>query len=127
MTMAAIPRTSSGLNATWLTAALGPTSLDGASVASFAGREIGAGIGILTELVRLSLSYDRPTGAPTSLVAKFAASSPEARTIAQMYDLYENEVHFYHELAAETPVRTPHCYFVHFDPVTRDFVLLLED
>jgi hypothetical protein len=127
MTMAAIPRTSSDLTAPWLTAALGPANLNGASVASFAKREIGAGIGILTELVRLSLHYDRPTVAPTSLIAKFAASSLEARTIAQMYNLYENEVHFYRELAAETPVRTPHCYFVHFDPVTRDVVLLLED
>src|SRR5262245_852095 len=120
MTMEAIPRTSSDLTTSWLTAALGPASLDGASVASFAKREIGAGIGILTELVRLSLHYDRPTGAPASLIAKFAASSVEARAIAQMYDLYENEVHFYRELAAQTPVRTPHCYFVHSDPVTRD-------
>ena len=54
MTMAAIPRTSCDLTAPWLTAALGPASLDGASVVSFAMREIGVGIGILTELVRLS-------------------------------------------------------------------------
>ena len=127
MIMAAIPRMSRDLTAPWLTAALGPARLDGASVTSFATREIGAGIGILTELVRVSLHYDRPTAAPASLIAKFAAASVEARAIAQTYDLYENEVRFYRELAAETPVRTPHCYFVHFDPVTRDCVLLLED
>ena len=127
MILAATPRTSRDLTAPWLTAALGPERLAGASVASFALREIGAGMGILTDLVQVSLHYDRPTAAPASLVAKFAASSLAARTIAHMYDLYENEVHFYRELAAETPVRTPHCYFVHSDPVTRDFVLLLED
>ena len=119
MTLAAIPRTSRDLTAPWLTAALGPERLAGASVASFALREIGAGMGILTDLVQVSLHYDRPTSAPVSLVAKFATSNLAARTIAHMYDLYDNEVHFYRELAAETPVRTPHCYFVHSDPVTR--------
>lgn len=125
--MVSIPRTSSDLTTTWLTEALGTGVLDGTSVATFETRRIGAGVGILTELVQVSLRYQGPTSAPASLVAKFASPHEQARQIAQAYHLYENEVNFYRELAAETPVRKPHCYFVGANSETGDFVLLLED
>ena len=127
MTLTSIPRAPGEITAAWLAAALGPKILDGASVSSFAAREIGAEAGNLTKLVRLSLCYDRPTAAPASLVAKFAAPDIEARAMAQWYDWYENEAHFYRELAAEMPVCTPRCYFVHSNPTTWDFVALLAD
>ena len=40
---------------------------------------------------------------------------------------YEVEVRFYQQLAADLPVRSPHCHHAEIDLDTGDFVLLLED
>lgn len=108
----------------WLTSVLAD-QLDGAVVT-----EVGTslvGTGQMGDSVRLVVSYDRPTSAPATFVAKLPASDPTSRATAGALRNYEIEVGFYRELAASLPMRTPQCHLALHDPDTQDFVLLLED
>ncbi len=124
--MNAFPRSSGEVTVAWLQRVL-ESRLDGASVTAFECSDIGAGVGVLGEIVRLELSYDKKTSAPVTLIGKFASSGREAREIADTFGFYESEVRFYRELASQTPLRSPECLFAEHDAETQDFALLLED
>ena len=85
------------------------------------------GTGQLGECVRLTLTYDRDTAAPTSLVAKLPSTDDNSRAAAAVVRAYEIEVGFYRDLRAGLSVRTPHCFHASLDLDSNDFVLLLED
>jgi aminoglycoside/choline kinase family phosphotransferase len=85
------------------------------------------GTGQLGECVRLTLSYDRSTTAPSTLVAKLPSTDDNSRAAAAVVRAYEIEVSFYRDLRAGLNVRTPQCYFASLDLDSNDFVLLLED
>jgi aminoglycoside/choline kinase family phosphotransferase len=98
------------------------------AVTSFDTQIIGEGAGFLGQLAKLTLRYDRPEeGAPLSLIAKLPAAFPENKEVASFFRFYEREVRFYEEIAGQVELRTPRCYFSHFDPASGDYVLLLED
>ena len=89
---------------------------------------IGEGVGVLGQLARFRLQYDKPEdGAPASLVGKFPAAMQENRDLANLFRFYEREVRFYERIADEVELRTPKRYYSHFDDETNDFVLLIED
>src|SRR5437763_10586347 len=85
------------------------------------------GTGQLGECVRLTLTYDRDTTAPTSLVAKLPCTDDTSGAAAAVVRAYEIEVGFYRDLRAGLSVRTPHCFHASLDLDSNDFVLLLED
>lgn len=98
------------------------------AVTSFDTKIIGQGAGFMGQLAHLTLQYDRPEdGAPASLIAKLPAAYQENKEVASFFRFYEREVRFYEEIAELVELRTPRCYFSHFDPATGDYVLLLED
>jgi hypothetical protein len=72
-------------------------------------------------------TYDGPTAAPRSMIAKLPAADPTSRATAGALRNYEIEVSFYRQLAPQLPVRAPRCYHAHLDTTGTDFVLLLED
>ena len=113
-----IPATPDAITPEWLTDALGApvTSVDKEMV----------GTGQMGDSVRLTLTYNGAEG-PKSVVAKLPALDPTSRATAAAVRSYEIEVSFYRELAPELPVRAPRCYVALHDPVTDDFILLLED
>ncbi len=119
-----IAATPDALTPPWLTGALAE-HLDGAVVTDVDRTMVGTGQ--MGDSVRLLLSYDRPTAAPATLVAKLPATDATSRATAAAMGSYENEVSFYRELAPKLPVRAPRCYLALHDPGTHDFVLLLED
>ena len=127
MTTTDIPRTPNDLTAKWLNTVLSNHLTDDTTILSFDTEIIGAGLGVLGELLRITLHYNHATNAPKSLVAKFASPNPEAREICRTFSLYENEVHFYQELANDTPMQTPVCHIAYNDPETQDTLILLED
>jgi thiamine kinase-like enzyme len=127
MTSENTPRKPDEISVSWLNTMLADQLAGGASILSFDTEVIGEGVGILGEILRLSLHYDRPTDAPQSLIAKFATPNLEARELARTFRFYENEVHFYLELDADSPVRTPTCYLAYNNPETQDTLLLLQD
>ena len=81
----------------------------------------------MCDSVRLSLTYDRPTDAPPTVIAKLPAADETSRATALSLRSYENEVRFYQELAPDLPIRTPGVFHADIDVETASFVLLLED
>lgn len=116
-----IPKASQGFTPAWLTRALA------APVVAVEAQRIGEGVGVLSELHRLTLAYGAGPPGPASLIAKLHASAPEVREICALYGVYEREVRFYRDVAATVELRTPEVYFSAFDPASGDCVILLED
>ena len=87
---------------------------------------VGVGVGLLSELFAVRLSYQAGSG-PSSLVVKIAPSSTEARRVAAGYGFYAREVAVYRELGDEIGLRIPTIYLAEHDPATDDFVIVMED
>ena len=112
------------LTPAWLTAALA-AHLDGAVITDVGRSSVGTGQ--MCDSVRLTLTYDRPSPGPTSVIAKLPAADPTSRATALQLRSYEIEVRFYQQLAPVLPIRTPAVFHADIDPATASFVLLLED
>lgn len=126
---APIPRAAGDLTAGWLTAVLEAGGCEGAGVVeSLAVERIGAGVGIIADLFRLTPRYQPGArGGPASLVVKLPSAIPEIRQLAAGYGLYEREVAFYRDLASTVSLRTPISYFAEFDPASQAFAIVMED
>ena len=124
-----IPVAIDDIDSAWLTAALQGVSSDGPMVASFAVETIGVGVGLMGLLYRLRVEYrgDGTDSMPPTVIVKLPVLIDATRQVARAYRLYEKEVAFYRELAAETPLQTPEVYFADHDLETDDFVLVMQD
>jgi hypothetical protein len=113
----------------WLTHALRDTrTISGATVTSFDIEMLAAGVGLMGQLARVTLHYDRPEApAPRTLIAKFPAEAEENREVGNSFRFYEREVRFYEEIADDVELRTPRCYHSAMDVEADEYVLLLED
>ncbi|HXH21757.1 MAG TPA: phosphotransferase, partial [Dehalococcoidia bacterium] len=86
------------------------------------------GLGFAGRVVRLKLRYEH--GAPEpgrSMIGKFAAPLASARELLNDFGGYQREVRFYAELAGNTGLPAPACYYHAYDSRNGTFVLLLED
>jgi len=119
-----VPTGADDLVPAWLSAALAPHA-GGARVTDVVSTRIG--LGNVADSLRLALTWDRPTAAPSSLVAKVPSSSETSRAAAAATRTYELEARFYNELAATVAVHRPHCYLSLHDPDTHAYTVLLED
>jgi ecdysteroid kinase len=117
------------IDQSWLTAALASRLPNDVAVRSFSVETIGTGVGLMGLLYRLTVDYDRDPDhrAPATVVVKLPVLIDETRQVARAYRLYEKEVAFYCELAAQTPFRTPDIYHADHDLDTDDFVLVMQD
>jgi len=89
---------------------------------------VDVGKGFYGQLARVALQYDPPeTRGPQSLIAKFSSGDPEMRERPNTRESYQREVHFYREMAAESPLAIPACYYGCVDVELGWHVLLLED
>ena len=117
-----------GVDAAWMTAALGPDVLHGATVTTVTPRRVGEGRGHLGLSIRVDIEYSTTVpGAPRSVVVKLPADTPESVETARRGRLYEREFRFFPELAPRTDVRAPRCFAAAFDRTTDDCALVLED
>ncbi|MEO5723066.1 MAG: phosphotransferase, partial [Ilumatobacteraceae bacterium] len=119
-----VPSGVADLTASWITAAMGAAAA-GAVVTDVVLRPIGNGM--VADSVRLQLTWDRPTEAPPSLVAKVPAADEVSRGSAAATRTYLLEAAFYNDLADTLAVNRPRCYKAMHDPQTNDYVVLLED
>ena len=71
-------------------------------------------------VARVALGGDR-------LVVKRPPASPAARAVAAIQQWYAREVHWYAALAPIAGVRCPRCHCAHYDALTGEYVLVLED
>jgi aminoglycoside/choline kinase family phosphotransferase len=122
----AIAETPEALTPEWLTAALAAGGHLG-EARVVAAETTPVGTGQMCDSVRVALTYDGPTEAPPTLVAKQPAADPTSRATALSLRSYEKEVRFYQELAPTLAVRTPGVLHADIDPATAGFVLLMED
>jgi thiamine kinase-like enzyme len=124
-----IPATCPELTSRWLTAALCEGGvLRDASVTSVRVEPIGVGSGFMSDIARLAPVYDRPgVAAPATLIVKLLPQDEHRRNMSNFARLSEREICFYREIASETPLRTPRCYFSAMDLAEHRYVLLLED
>ncbi len=127
--MANFPTTVEAITAAWLTNTLRAQGcLKDATVTAVSTSPLGVGVGFMSTLQRLTLTYDGPApDAPKTLVAKLNTTDPGAHQIDGAFNFYEKETGFYREIGALSPIRTPRAYCVEFVPETREFILLLED
>lgn len=107
------------INGMLASAGLGPA-------ASITVEPFAVGVGAYSEHSRIYLSYRNGAAGPHDLIAKFPRSSPTLRAEVAKTRAYELEDAFYRELAAETPILTPTCYFTHHNPQTQDALLVYE-
>ncbi len=124
MSVLTVPRGIRDLTPEWLEAALA-SSADGARITDLVAIPIAAGD--VAELVRLVPTWDRPTSAPASVVAKVPLSDPVGRFTGFATRTFEREAAFYNELASTVWVSRPTCYVAHYDLRLEGYVVLLED
>ncbi len=103
--------------------------LGNGAVATVHHEPVGAGVGIVGQLVRLRVTYHGDAGdLPASMVAKFPSPYPQTKDIAQFYGFYRTEVECYRQAAAGVlGVRTPRMLVAEVSDDDRDTVLLLDD
>ena len=111
----------------WLTGVLANTGNLKSKVTDVSCEQIGAGVGLMAELSRLTVQYDSPEpNLPGTIIAKCAARN-DNRAVAQLLDFYNRETNFYNKVAPTCPFRVPHSYYGAVNNETYDFVLLMED
>lgn len=127
--MSAMPGSLSELTPEWLTDALRvSTSLGAARVTSADAMLIGGGYGLMSQVARLSLSYDvHVSGAPATLIVKLPPADAGSRSVGVDLGFFENEARFYEVLAERTAIKAPRCYFTRYEPSDGAFLTLLED
>lgn len=114
----------------WLTSVLhGAGVLDAAGkVVTLAPTRIGEGIGIMGQLHAVAMTYEGPSdGAPASVVVKMPSPFEDNRAQGVNLGMYEAEVRFYRELAADTGTGLPIVYFSEIVSGTADFAIVMED
>lgn len=123
------PNNAAAVDAGWLDAVLRRNGvLANARIAGVAAADLGRGVGIMGEVSRLSIVYDKAEpGAPASIISKFPTADPTNRGVARMLSFYPREVAFYTKLAQYSPIRTPRLFHAELDMTDHSFVLLLED
>ncbi|MEM7364162.1 MAG: phosphotransferase [Pseudomonadota bacterium] len=114
------------ISANWLTEVLREHSSLNSTVTEVIVEPIGVGVGLLSEVNRLHITYAAKEDLPTTMIAKLASLS-ENRELARMLDFYTREVNFYRHMGDSTRLNVPRCYFAAIDPTSYDYTLLIED
>jgi hypothetical protein len=119
-----IPEGAADITAAWLNEHV---DLGGATVTGVRAENLGAGLGLLGDVVRLHLDYAPGAAGPPTLIAKCQSPAMENRIVAQLMGFYTREVNFYTRLAGAVPVRVPACHHAAVAPEGAPFVILLEE
>lgn len=117
------------LTSEWMTELLRSTGDidDSVSVTGVVAEEFGSAESMMSSLLRLTIAYDGPTDAPSSLIAKLASQNEGMLFVAGMFKFYEREVRFYNELLAQAGIDAPRCLHAEMYGEGEGFLLLLEE
>ena len=121
--MSALPARPDEITPAWLSEALSK-SLPGVEVARVAVIDRHSGT---TGRAKLALDYASGTRGPATVFVKLPPFSEMQRKLVAATDMGRREARFYAELAAETPVRVPRCYFAAHGDEPTDYICVLED
>lgn len=123
-----IPDTPNDITPQWLTKALCSTGkLPNVAVTSLCIEPI-AELTCAGQLARLHLRFSQSESTlPSTLVAKLHAPDESLRAKTRPFTPDKCEILFYQQLARETPLRTPHCYYSAMNVTDGKYVRILED
>ncbi|MDH3681704.1 MAG: ecdysteroid 22-kinase family protein [Acidimicrobiia bacterium] len=130
--MPAVPGSIGEISAAWLDAALQTGGPDPAAaldvvVGAVVVEPLGPAVGLLGDLARLRITYDRGTG-PATMIVKLPTSDPGGHQVGSMLRAWAREVAFYTEVAPVSPgARVPRCYYAAGDAAAERWVVVLED
>jgi hypothetical protein len=124
MSVLTVPGGIGDLTAEWLAAVLAERA-DGARVTGLVAVPIARGR--VSDSVRLVPTWDRPTAAPPSVVAKVPSSDQVSRLSGFATGTFEVEATFYTDLASTVGVSRPTCYFAHYSRSQAGYAVVLED
>ncbi|MFT7686496.1 MAG: hypothetical protein ACI9FB_001841 [Candidatus Azotimanducaceae bacterium] len=110
----------------WLTKVLKKKGLINSSVVAVEVEIIGAGVGLMAELARLTVTYQTLENISSTFVIKCAAQN-DNRQIALILDFYNREVNFYDRIGNASGIRVPKTYFAGVDEENYDHTILMED
>ncbi len=129
MTGLTVPNSLQEITPSWLTGALHSRDASGrATVTGYSAETIAEGKGFLNQVFRLRLHYDDdPPDLPRTIIVKLPSADPALRMVSDRLGQDRREVRFYQEVAASSPLQTPHSYHCRLDPETGNTILLLED
>lgn len=98
-------------------------------VSSVQAAPLGAGVGFVGQLARLTLTYTGDRGAlPDVMIAKFPIEDPVAKYLAQVYGFYRTEAECYRQAAsAGLGVPTPVVYVSEVSDDDAGTLILMED
>lgn len=115
------------LTPAWLQSAVGahPAFRD-AEIAAIRVSPLGAGIGQMSELARVELSYARRAG-PPSVVVKLHTPFQAMRDVGVKYEMFARETAFYQDMARDVTVPLPAIYFAAWDAVTQRNAIVMQD
>lgn len=114
------------LSTAWMAQALDEAGVSNGATVEDVAFEGWIGTGQTGRNARYRITWDDPTGRPTSLVGKFPSGDANARATAFAGGTYTREFRFYERVAQTVHVRTPVCHVARFED-GKDFVLLMED
>jgi hypothetical protein len=124
------PRHVAEISAAWLDEILQQAkAIDQAHVVSVESTTIGEGIGYLSSVARVKLTYDNASaiknGAPASVVVKIEPEREEFRRMGQEFHAFEREIRFYREVASRVKIRLPRIFYTVAQ--SPDFAIVMED
>lgn len=129
MSIDPLPATPADITSEWLTEVLHAHGVlpAEAAVASIDRTPVGEGVGMLSEIEFLALTYDGDAGdPPASIVAKFPTQNETNRGVAMQFNVYAREVRYFAELDARSGAHGPTVFLSQMQGDDH-FVILLED
>jgi hypothetical protein len=112
----------------WLNQALrNRPEFAGTQIASVEIQPLAEGVGMMSSLARVLLTYEPGPAGPSSIVAKGSASADsQNRPVAETFNLYGREVAFIRDIAPHTPARTPVCFYADINDA-HESIIIMED
>ena len=128
MTLLSVPNTPKNITPQWLTEALCSTGKLRNIVVTSLCIEPVAELACAGQLARLHLNFSQPQPIlPRTLVVKLHASDEPIRAKTRPFKPDKHEILFYQQLANETPLRIPHCFYSAMNISDGKYVRILED
>ncbi|MFX1457601.1 MAG: phosphotransferase [Promethearchaeota archaeon] len=86
----------------------------------------GEGKGFLSELVRLTLTYDNASSElPSTMIVKMPMGF--RGVVNSPHNFYRREIEFYKEIAPRSKIRVPEVIYSNYDLAANRYILILED
>lgn len=124
-----IPQSGKAIDADWLQRAFAAgEASDFPAVRDVAVEDIGAGRGLMGEILRCHLTWEEESAtAPVSVVVKLPAQSRKSLRLDRRLSLYKREYDYYRHVGGRAPSRSPTLLYGDYEAKSRRFVLVLED